>query len=80
MKTTTIFLLSLLFLTNALAQKSPLKWGKIPKEDLAMSTYKADPEAEAVVLGELGKVSLDISTGDLYGHQAEDSPGTGIAV
>jgi len=66
MKTTTFFLLSLLFLTNAFAQKSPMKWGKIPKEDLAMKEYKADPEAEAVVLGEVGKVTFDVSTGSLF--------------
>ncbi len=65
MKTTTIFLLSFLFLTNALAQKSPMKWGKVPKEDLAMTVYDPDPDAEAVVLGEVGHITFDLGTGDI---------------
>ncbi len=35
---------------------NPIKWGKIPAEDLKMKTYAADPEADAIVLGEYGNI------------------------
>ncbi len=52
---------------TTLAQKSPIKWGKIPAEDLAMTTYTPDPEADAVVLYDYGNIYFDvISSGPLY--------------
>ena len=45
----TYFFLGLFITSNA--QPVPMKWGKVPPEDLAMSTYEADPDADAVVLG-----------------------------
>ncbi|MEL6864249.1 MAG: DUF3857 domain-containing protein [Bacteroidota bacterium] len=57
------FLLSLFFLfsTTLLAQKAPMKWGKINKEDLAMTHFEADPSADALVLCDYGQISFDIT-------------------
>lgn len=38
------------------SQKDPIKWGKVPAEDLAMTTYDADPDAGAVVLCDYGNI------------------------
>ncbi len=65
MKTIAFFLANLLFITNAVCQKSPVKWGKVSKEDLTMTEYKADPEAGAMVLGEVGQITFDVSTGEI---------------
>ena len=65
MKKNTSTLLILFFFCSAFAQKAPMKWGKVPKTDLAMTTYKADPEADALVLGEVGEITFDLSSGDL---------------
>ena len=35
-----------------------IKWGKIPKADLEMSTYALDSSANAIVLGDIGKLSV----------------------
>lgn len=54
------FFLSLLVMLLAcgtvFSQKDPIKWGKVPAEDLAMKTYEADPTASAVVLCDYGKI------------------------
>lgn len=56
-----IVLFSLLLLSGILlAQKAPIKWGKISEEDLAMTTYEADPDADAVVLYDYGNISFDL--------------------
>jgi Domain of Unknown Function with PDB structure (DUF3857) len=65
MKTLVVTLLSFLFLTSTFAQKPPMKWGKVPKEDLAMSVYEPDPDAAAVVLGDIGRITFDLATGDI---------------
>lgn len=41
-----------------------IKWGKIPKEDLAMTVYEPDPEADAVVLEDIGEVVYDVRSSD----------------
>lgn len=41
-----------------------MKWGKIPEDDLAMTQYSLDPEAEAVVLGDYGVIEYDIRSED----------------
>ncbi|MEZ4980509.1 MAG: hypothetical protein R2769_02765 [Saprospiraceae bacterium] len=41
------------------AQKDPIKWGKVPDEDLKMTSYEADPEAEAVILCNFGSLKFN---------------------
>ena len=53
-----IVLLNILFTTMTLAQKSPMKWGKISTEDLSMESYALDPDAEAVMLGDYGTIEF----------------------
>lgn len=43
------------------AQKLPMKWGAIPDEDFKMTTYEADPEADAVILGHYASIEADLS-------------------
>ncbi|HLF62122.1 MAG TPA: DUF3857 domain-containing protein [Saprospiraceae bacterium] len=50
--------------TQILAQQSEMKWGKVSKEELAMTQYPQDMEAEAVVLGDYGVVEYDIRSED----------------
>jgi hypothetical protein len=61
-------LISLFLATNAVAtaqKKAPkekelvLEFGKIPKEDLEMTTYSLDSSAEAVVLAAKGRMSIE---------------------
>lgn len=49
----------------AVAQKSPMKWGEIPPEDLKMIAYLPDTAAEALVLGNFGNLEIDLARGDL---------------
>lgn len=61
-------LFSFLFASLALsifAQKSPMKWGEIPSEDLKMTVYAQDTTAKAVVLGNFGNLEIDLSHGDI---------------
>lgn len=46
------------------AQKPPIKWGDIPREDLEMTVYEADSSADAVVLADFGEVVFDFATND----------------
>lgn len=41
-----------------IAQKPPVKWGKVDEADLTMTSYPSDPEAEAVVLVDYATVEL----------------------
>jgi len=53
--------------TLIFAQKSPIKWGKIPPEDLAMRVYEADTLAGALVLCDYGEVTFDVGLeGPIY--------------
>ncbi|MFM9952257.1 MAG: hypothetical protein ACKV1O_30275 [Saprospiraceae bacterium] len=53
------------FAAGLYAQKSQMKWGEIPPEDLSMASYAADTAAEAVVLGNYGGLDIDLSPGDI---------------
>lgn len=53
------FILFTLLCSTIFAQKSPMKWGKIPSQDIVMTTYEADPDAEAVILGHYAKIDVD---------------------
>ena len=43
------------------AQKSPVKFGDIPMEDMKMTTYKPDSSAQAVVLVDYGEAYIQIT-------------------
>lgn len=46
---------------NVFGQTEEYKYGKVTKEEVEMSIYSADPDAEAVVLNEKILVYYDIS-------------------
>ncbi len=54
--------LSFLFISG-FAQE--MKWGTVPKEDLNMTSYAADPDAKAIVLGDIGELYISKTSGDL---------------
>lgn len=62
---TTLFTLLLLTSTFTIAQKAPIKWGDIPKEDLSMTVYEHDAEAAAVVLCNYGQWSFEVINQEL---------------
>ena len=43
------------------AQKSPMKFGKLGPGELEMKTYEADPDAEAVILGDYATSKFDLT-------------------
>jgi hypothetical protein len=47
-----------------MAQKAPVKWGKIDQEDMSMTIYDQDTSASAVILADFGSLSFDFSSGD----------------
>ncbi|MEM9819789.1 MAG: DUF3857 domain-containing protein [Bacteroidota bacterium] len=47
------------------AQKPLVKWGKVPSEDLQMTQYEADPEADAVVLNDHGLLRVELVGDDV---------------
>ncbi len=52
-------LLGLLLLNSLLpAQDKPMKWGEVPRADLAMSKFPADSNATAVILCDYGEVEF----------------------
>lgn len=58
-----IFLCSILSFGILHAQKSPIKFGDIPMEDLTMKSYDKDSSAAAVVLVDYGQAYIRINTG-----------------
>src|SRR5882672_5817242 len=56
--------LFVLVVCNLYAQKSPIKFGVIPQEDLKMTTYDMDTSAEAVMLTNYGAAYIVVSTGN----------------
>jgi len=57
----------------SLFAQEPIKWGKIPDEDLKMTTYPLDTSAAALVLADLGDLSYDLKSPgqqtDLFVHR-----------
>lgn len=49
-------LLLMLFLCNVLTAQNIMKWGKVSNKELKMTTYDKDPDAVAVVLGDVGSL------------------------
>lgn len=47
------------------AQKDPIKWGKIPDEELAMTVFEADTSASAVVLCNFAELKFNLLKGDI---------------
>lgn len=45
---------------NLYAQESSIKWGKVPEEDLKMTTYAPDTAAAALVLAHIGYFTYDL--------------------
>ena len=54
-----ILIILIVSMLTATAQKAPMKWGSVPEEDLQLSTYELDPEADAVVLCDYTHISFD---------------------
>src|SRR5438128_777695 len=53
---TGLFLSLIVFTINA--QKSPIKFGEIPMEDMKMTVYDLDSSASAVILADYGEANL----------------------
>ena len=64
LKTTLIFSLSL-FSFAAFPQSAPMKFGKVPEEDLKMTVYDLDTTAAAVILGDYGNLNFFFATDDV---------------
>ena len=45
----------------ATAQCDALQWGRVPAEHLALTSYPADPDANAVILGDCGHAEVRLS-------------------
>lgn len=60
MKKLIIFWLALSF--SAAAQKSPIKFGDIPMEDMELTSYPLDESAPAVILADYGEASVRLSS------------------
>ncbi|MFN3840540.1 MAG: DUF3857 domain-containing protein [Cyclobacteriaceae bacterium] len=58
-------ILAAIFITllgfSAFSQKSPIKYGEIPMEDMTMTTYPQDSSAVAVILADYGNAYVTIS-------------------
>lgn len=46
----------------SLAQKSPIKYGEIPMEDMKMKVYPGDSSASAIILADYGEASVSITS------------------
>lgn len=60
LRTSLLAQLATLLSLNLYAQESAIKWGKIPDEDLKMTTYALDTAAAAVVLSDIGNFTYDL--------------------
>ncbi|MBA7518174.1 hypothetical protein ES705_10241 [subsurface metagenome] len=60
-KLTLSLLAFIIFFSNIFAQKPFMKFGKIPIEELEMTSYAIDTSAGAVILGDFGVTNFDIS-------------------
>ena len=57
------------FLTiSAFAQKKYEKWGDVSEEDLKMTVYSLDSSASAVILQDVGQISIQFFTKTLLAH------------
>jgi hypothetical protein len=58
MKTLLIYAVSLWAACLFVQAQDPIKWGKIPSEDLKMTVYTEDPSATAAILYDYGRVTV----------------------
>ena len=49
-----------------MAQKAPVKWGKVDEADLAMTSYPSDPEAEAAILMDYATIDFEFEGSTTY--------------
>lgn len=59
---TLIVLLTIYF--NSIAQKPPIKLGNVTKQEIEMTVYEPDPDADAVVLCDYGILSFKFNLGE----------------
>ena len=67
--------IAIILATTLVAQKDPIKWGSIDDAEMSMTSYDADPEADAVVLCDYGNehtVILNLNYPE--GFEAESIP------
>jgi len=51
---------------QAVSQRSPIKFGDIPMEDMTMTTYPLDSSAAAVILSDYGEAHMELRNGKIY--------------
>jgi len=51
------------------AQEKPMKWGEVPAADLEMTSFPADSNATAVILGDYGHVTFEGSDFEMVFHR-----------
>ena len=61
-------LASLLLFVPVQAQEFKMKWGDVPVDDIRMTSFEADTNAHAVILGELGEVEVDVRGRVMYNY------------
>lgn len=61
MKTQFIFILLIIYTCFSFAQKAPLKWKKLTKEEIDLKVYNNNPNIPAVVLYDYGQMYFDIN-------------------
>jgi len=66
MKKLFLFFCFLSLINLVIAQKPPIKWGKVDEADLAMTNYPGDPEAEAAVLANFATIDFNFEGGTTY--------------
>ena len=57
---------SLFLVVSVYAQDYSMKWGDVPLEDVQMTSFEADSNAQAVILGEFGEVEVDVRGRVMY--------------
>ena len=65
MKKALLAILIAIFCLPSFAQKDPIKWGKVPDEDLEMTIYEKDSAAAAVVLCNFADLEFNFAEGDI---------------
>ena len=69
MKSSSALVVLLLLAHSLFAQVAELKWGDLPEEDLTMTSYPDDPEANAVVLDEVMELEIEFTGSNDFSAQ-----------
>ncbi|WP_421798865.1 DUF3857 and transglutaminase domain-containing protein [Haliscomenobacter sp.] len=64
LKTSMLALWATVLYLNLSAQETSIKWGKIPEEELKMTSYDLDTSAAALVLADIGYFTYDLRAPD----------------